>query len=134
MKLAEVDRNELVSAISHAAAFTSPGQQTTRAFDQMKTIRSETSCLAQGGILAGAITLALTAGPARASLVIVPTFDASITSSLNAAQIEGSINGAINAINPVPCRLVRAGVIAPGGVRAQPMVDFSNAVTLILSN
>jgi hypothetical protein len=50
------------------------------------------------GVLAGALALALAASPAQA-LVIQPTFDSSITSSPNAANIEGSINAAISAID-----------------------------------
>jgi hypothetical protein len=64
----------------------------------MKSIASPDRRVVQASVLAGAVTLALTVTPARA-LVIQPTFDSSITSSPNAAQIEGSINGAINAID-----------------------------------
>jgi hypothetical protein len=51
--------------------------------------------MAPAGVLAGALALAM---PAHA-LLIVPTFDASITGSPNAAAIEGSINTAIATID-----------------------------------
>jgi hypothetical protein len=54
--------------------------------------------MAPAGILAGALALAVAASPAHA-LIIQPTFDASITSSPNAAAVEGSINAAISAID-----------------------------------
>jgi PEP-CTERM motif len=76
----------------------------------MKNIRSKTSRLVQGGVLAGAVALALTAGPARA-LDIVPTFDTSITSSPNATQIEGSINSAISAIDNLYSNAITIPVI-----------------------
>jgi hypothetical protein len=47
------------------------------------------------GVTAVAVALTLSAAPARAGLVIVPTFGASITSDPNAAAIEGVINNAI---------------------------------------
>lgn len=64
----------------------------------MKPVTSPQRRLAHAGVLAGAVALALAAPPARA-LTIVPTFDTSITGNANAAQIEGSINGAISAID-----------------------------------
>ncbi len=72
--------------------------QAKRAFDLMNYIFATISGPARWGILAGGVALAVTTGTAHA-LVIVPTFEASITSSPNAVQIEGSINGAINAID-----------------------------------
>ena len=45
--------------------------------------------------VASALTLVLLAAPARAGLVIIPTFDSSITGDPNAAAIEGTINTAI---------------------------------------
>ena len=54
--------------------------------------------MASAGVLAGALALAMAVPPAHA-LTIQPTFDSSITSSPNAANVEGSINTAISTID-----------------------------------
>ena len=64
----------------------------------MKQSAYRTRRMAPAGVLAGALALVMAASPVHA-LVIDPTFDATITSSPNAANIEGSINAAISAID-----------------------------------
>ena len=54
--------------------------------------------MASAGVFAGALALAMAASPVHA-LTIQPTFDSSITTNANAAEIEGSINSAISAID-----------------------------------
>ena len=71
-----------------------------------------------------AISLAM-APAASADLIIVPTFDASVTGNANAANIEGAINSAIGTIDGLygnPVTLDVTFTYNPAGCR-RPVID-----------